>query len=44
MSTLNRRDYFVNLRKSFHINFRPACSSETLIFLNNPEEDGFASL
>lgn len=38
MSTLGRKDYYVNLRKSYHFNIHSA--SETLIFLQNEDEKG----
>lgn len=38
MSTLSRRDYFINLRKSYHVHVNAHSASETLIFLPNENE------
>jgi hypothetical protein len=38
MSCLSRKDYFINLRKSYHVRVNPHSASETLIFLPNEND------
>ena len=44
MSTLSRKDYFINLRKSYHVHFNVHSTSETLIFIDEKTGDSAESI